>query len=130
MASEAKTKVSWFVLMKNRLFEVFAGMIDGTPAKAIIRAVELERWMLEDDLRLGRVSAYEETTASVLCFCQFVNAVIHGGVIPSVKLPVAHVVFYRKTVMRLIEVGALPHNAKGQFDETFSSAFSKETLAI
>ena len=109
--------------MQTRLFEAFAQMIDSIPAQAISRAIELERRMLEDDLFQRRVSSLEETASSVLSFCQFIHAIIQGETIPPVQLPVAHIAFYRKTVMRLIEIGVLPFTAKEQFDETFSSDF-------
>jgi hypothetical protein len=109
--------------MQTRLFEAFAQMIDSIPAQAIPRAIELERRMLEDDLFQRRVSSLEETASSVLSFCQFIHTSLHGETIPPVDLPMAHIAFYRKTLMRLIEIGALPFTAKEQFDEMFSSDF-------
>jgi hypothetical protein len=109
--------------MQTRLFEAFAQMIEAIPAQAIPRAMELERRMLEDDLFQKRVASLEETASSVLSFCQFIHANLQEETIPPVQLPVAHIAFYRKTLMRLIEIGTLPFTAKEQFDATFSSSF-------
>jgi hypothetical protein len=39
-----------------------------------------------------------------------------------------HMVFYRRTVARLIETGKLPFEATELFDETFTSPFLKPWL--
>lgn len=110
--------------MKIRLFESFAQMIDELPAKAILKAVELERGMIEDDLLNKRVTN-GETIRSILSFSDFLRAVTHGDTIPSVDLPAAHITFYRKTLVRLVETEELPPDVIEQFDEIFSSGFWK-----
>jgi hypothetical protein len=115
------------VCMKASLFNSFAEMIDDIPSQAVPRAVELERCMLEDDWIHKRISSLKEMI-SILSFGRFINAIIHGDKVLPVELPVAHVAFYRKTVMRLIEIGALPFSAKEEFDHSFSPGFL-ETLA-
>ena len=114
--------------MSARLFESFSGMIDSIPGKAIPRAIELERWMLEDDLEQNRCSSKEETY-SILSFCRFIKAVAQGESISPVALPVSHVAYYRKVVMELIEADELPYGAKERFDQTFASGFLR-ALAV
>src|SRR5258708_21981342 len=103
--------------MKTQIFEAFAEMIDGIPAEGILKAVELERLMLKDDLLYKRVS--DEDVASIFNFCEFLKAVPEEDSIVPIELPPNHTAFYRKTVMRLIEAGELPGVAKEQFDLTF-----------
>ncbi len=81
-------------------------MIDGLPPKAVLKAVALERRMLEEDLALGRTFANKDAPL-ILSFCKFLESVVHGRlVLPSV-LPVEHWAFYGKTVERLATAGEL-----------------------
>ncbi len=96
-------------------------MIDELPAGGILKAVELERQMLKNDLLYKRVS--DEDVASIFNFCEFLKAVAEADEIVPIKLPPHHTAFYRKTVGRLIEAGELPAVAKEQFDLTFSPGF-------
>jgi hypothetical protein len=99
-------------------------MIENLPAKAVFRAVEMERRMLEDDLSRRRILHTGEAL-SVLDFCHFLEAVRLGvDQTPSVP-PAAHVAFYRQIVEKLVKVGELPARAKGQFDATFLPGFLK-----
>ena len=110
--------------MKTHLFESFAEMVNGLPAAGILKAVELEHRMLENDLLYQRGSETCEIT-SVLSFCQFIGAVVRGDDIFPIELPARHVAFYRDVVKWLIAAGELPADAKEQFDSTFSSGFFK-----
>jgi hypothetical protein len=108
--------------MGRELFAVFSRTIDGIPAKAVPRAVELERWLIQDDLAHQRnVSIHD--AASILCFCHFLMAAKSGEEIHPSVLPMEHVPFYRQTVERLVEAGELPSTAIAQFDITFSDGF-------
>lgn len=104
--------------MKTRVFESFAEMIDGVPAKGILKAAELERQMLKNDLLYKRV--LDKDVASIFSFCEFIKAVVDKDNMLTFDLPKTHTAFYRKTVMRLIEAGELPVVAQEQFDRTFS----------
>src|ERR1700689_2723807 len=108
--------------MKSRLFGSFSSMIASIPVNGIPGALELEHRMLEDDLLYKRIPNTQEV-ASVLSFCQFIGAFADGDNIFSVELPNDHVAFYREVVIRLIEAGELPTNAKERFDRTFPSGF-------
>jgi hypothetical protein len=99
-------------------------MIEKVPTKAVIRAAETERRMLEEDLGKQRISPNEETT-SVMAFCNFLEAAAHGGQVSGAGLPVEHCAFYRKTVHRLVEAGELPFEAKESFEHTFSGTPTK-----
>jgi hypothetical protein len=106
------------------LFATFAKIIDSFPAGEILKAIELEHLMLEENLLYKRVVETEDTD-SILFFCQFVNAVVDEDNILFVELPVAHVTFYRKTLRRLIDAGELGADAMKKFDLTFSSEFAR-----
>jgi len=108
--------------MKTRLFEAFVKMIEDFPANGILLVAELQGRMIEADLSQRRILPVEQAV-SVLNFCRFLQAVARGsGIFPTV-LPMQHLAFYRKTVNRLIEAGALSLNATEQFDKTFLSVF-------
>jgi hypothetical protein len=99
-------------------------MVEGLPAKAIFRATEMERRMLEDDISSKRIPL-TSGEFSVLDFCHFLEAVRLGvDTIPS-AMRVEQTAFYRKIVERLVEVEELPPYAIAQFDATFSSSFLK-----
>jgi hypothetical protein len=104
--------------MKSNLFQSFAEMIDNIPAEAVPIAVELESRMLEEDLAHHRILSLTETI-SILSFCRFIGAILGGDNILPAVLPKAHIAFYRKTVMRLVEIGKLPFKANEEFDHVF-----------
>jgi hypothetical protein len=110
--------------MKTRFFELFTGMLEGLPAKGILRFVEREQGMLDEDLILKRVPQNREIT-SVLSFCHFLRAAACGGNFYSVELPADHVAIYRKIVVRMIQAGELTGNAKDKFDQFFCREFFK-----
>jgi hypothetical protein len=102
-----------------RVFELFAGMIDSIPARAVFKAIELERRMILDDLEHERDLPFDDTV-SVLNFCHFLEAARLGEQIYSCVLPTKYVMFLRKTVQRLINAGELDRGALKNFDDTFS----------
>jgi hypothetical protein len=104
--------------MKAHLFESFAEMIANVPVKGILRAIELEHWMLEDDLLRKRISSLEEAV-SILSFCQFVKAVSEGENIFAAEIPAQHRMFFRNIISKLVMAGELPADAKYKFDLTF-----------
>jgi hypothetical protein len=110
--------------MHSYLFDSFARMIESVPPKAVIRAAEAERRMVEDDLESQRAVPDEEAT-SVLGFCNFLTAAARGVLVVLPIAPIEHCAFYRKVVQRLVEAGELPFTVKDQFDRTFSRVLFK-----
>ena len=103
------------------VFDSFAETIKNLPAKAIIKALELESKMLEYDGENYRLYLPEEAY-SIFCFRRFVQHVRLGKIMSRcMPLPADHVAFYRKTVGRLIEGNELPQSALKQFDNVFST---------
>ena len=84
-------------------------MIDNIPVGAIIRTLEREQRMVEDDLAHQRPVSLKEAE-SILNFCYFVEAVREGspGWAFTLPLPPEHLTFYRKTLDRLIAAQHLP----------------------
>ena len=105
--------------MRPCLFDSFADMIGTLSPAAVLRTLERERSLLEDDLAHQRFSSPLEAS-SILSFCWFVEAIRQGWLLFTVPAPpAAHLVFYRATLERLVAAGALPAEARTRFDETF-----------
>ena len=103
------------------VFETFCEMMESIPTKALLRAAEAERRMLEDDLEKKRTPR-ERDAISVLHFCRSLANATRG--LPSV-LPVwriEHWAHYREIVRRLADTGELPCCTMEQFDFTFCEA--------
>ena len=109
------------MFMTSRLFETFSEMIEKVPTKAIIRAADAERRMVESDLEMKRTPINEETL-SVLGFCNFLIDAAQGIQFVVPPWPIEHCAFYRRVVQKLVEAGELPSDVKEQFDITFSQA--------
>jgi hypothetical protein len=105
--------------MKPRRFDLFANMLDHVPVKAILAAIKLEHWMIEDDMLYKRVPETKDVN-SILYFCQFIIAVIEGETILPRRSLARHVAFYREIVLRLIKTGQLPDESIEQFDHAYS----------
>jgi hypothetical protein len=103
--------------MRLSLFDSFADMIEAIPAHAIIRTLEREARMLEEDLAHHR-PVPPKAAASILDFCRFVESVRMKTPVQfaGASLPAAHLQLYRKTVTRLVDAEALPFFAKEEFD--------------
>jgi len=107
--------------MRQCLFDSFADMIEAIPSRAVLRTLERESKMLQEDLALQRdVPAGQ--AASILCFCRFVGTVSRGLPVPAPAAAISanQMEFYRKTVARLIAAGELPQNAALEFDDSFA----------
>lgn len=110
--------------MGHRLFETFCEMVDDLPPKAVLKAVAIERFMLEEDLAQGRtVPSYE--VASILAFCRFLGDAARGWLTISRTIPMGHWTFYRKTVERLVAAGELPREVKADFEAANNAAFPR-----
>ena len=95
------------------------------PAHAVRHFISRIHGAVEEGLLYKDIDETPEI-CSILFFCQFINSVFEGDVIlPVDGLPVRHVAFYRKMVMRLIGAGELPVAAGAKFDAVFSSGFLK-----
>jgi hypothetical protein len=109
--------------MPLQIFDRFTRTITNLPAEAVIRALDIECKMLEDDLDHQRLSSSEDA-GSILCFRQFVRMAKFGEAMHRIK-PVSpdHVEFYKETIIRLVKAKELPESAMEQFDCTFHSIF-------
>ena len=104
------------------LFESFCEMLESIPIKAVLRAVDAERKMVEDDLDKKRTERDEYVT-SVLGFCNFLMLAVCGVYDSITSLPAEHRAFYGKIVQRLVDAGELPSEIIAHFDKIFSPAF-------
>lgn len=103
--------------MNPSIYDSFAAMIETLPARAIIRALERQRTMLEEDLALQRPVPLKDAE-SILNFCHFVEAAregLSGWAFTSPPAP-GHLEFYRKTLERLIAREEVPYDARAEFD--------------
>lgn len=111
------------MVINTRLFESFCEMLEQIPIKAVVRAAEAERRMVEDDLAKKRTDADTNVT-SVLSFCNFLTLAARGISFALPTLPIEHCAFYRKIVQRLVEAGELPAEMKRRFDRAFSESLA------
>lgn len=102
------------------IFRVFSKTIGSLPAQAVLKALEVECQMLQDDLmRYDR--ELTDDGLSILYFGQYVQMVKTGNIMRcSRHLPHEHVEFYKETIVRLVQAGELPALAMDEFDYVFS----------
>jgi hypothetical protein len=103
------------------LFESFCEMLDSIPIKAVLRAVDAERRMVEDDLVKKRTEI-DEYVVSVLGFCNFITLAVSGIYASIPILPFEHRAFYGVVVQRLVAAGELPSEIIGHFERIFANA--------
>jgi len=111
------------------LFESFCEMLDSIPTKAVIRAVEAERRMVEDDLEHKR-TVRDPYVISVLSFCDFLALAVCGIYASMAGLPAEHRMFYGKVVQKLVDAGELPLGSTEHFNKSFASAFNGTNTAF
>ena len=111
------------------LFESFCEMLDNIPIKAVLRAVDAERKMVEDDLDKKRTEK-DEYVSSVLGFCNFLMLAVCGVYDSLTTLPAEHRIFYTKIVRRLIDAGELPGEIMAHFERIFSSEFESSGTGV
>ena len=97
-------------------------MIDGLLPKAVLRAVAIERFMLEEDLAQGRTPPSDDT-GSILTYCGFLEDVARGELVLPRTIPIEHWAFYQKTVERLVMAGELPREVQEDFETAFHEVF-------
>ena len=100
------------------LFEKFAEMVGNLPPKAVIKAVKLERQMLDDDMAHKRTLPMTEVR-SIVAFCNFLQNGPDAARASKVSVPIQHLGFYRSTIKRLVNDGELPYEAGELFDTAF-----------
>jgi len=122
--------VNNFPILENRcegetmnwgLFETFCELLESIPTKALLRAAEAERRMVEDDLEKKR-TVPDEYVRSVLGFCNFLDLAMVGVCASLPVLPFEHRVFYSKIIQRLVDAGELPPEFKSCFEVEASAA--------
>jgi hypothetical protein len=110
--------------MNCGLFETFCEMLESIPIKAVVRAADAERRMVEDDLRKKR-TVPDLYVDSVLGFCNFLTSAVAGIYVTLPAFPLEHCAFYRKIVQRLVDAGELPAEIVGEFERIFYRALSR-----
>jgi hypothetical protein len=104
---------------KFMVFGAFSRTIHNTPVQAVLKTLDLECFMLEDDLEHHRLTS-DEDVLSILCFRQFVRMVKAEAVVHRLKaLPPDHLEFYKETIVRLVNAKELPAAAMEQFEHAF-----------
>ena len=111
------------------LFESFCEMLESIPIKAVLRAVDAERKMVEDDLTKKRTER-DEYVSSVLGFCNFLLLAVCGVHDTITILPREHRAFYGKIVQRLVAAGELPSEITGHFEKIFAPAFDSTKTGV
>jgi hypothetical protein len=103
-----------------QIFRIFTKMIGNIPELAILKALDVECRMLEDDLAHSRLTMTTDTF-SILCFREYVQMAKLGIFLHcSMHLPAEHIQFYKETLVRLIQAGQLPPSAVIEFDHVFT----------
>jgi hypothetical protein len=106
-------------IMPLHHFDLFARTITDLPVWAVVRALDLECKMLQDDFEHQRLTLSDDAF-SILYFRQFVRMAKFDEPMSCVKpLPPDHVEFYKKTIVRLVHSNQLPPSAMEQFDHRF-----------
>jgi hypothetical protein len=96
-------------------------MLESIPTKAVLRAADAERRMVEDDLVKKRTEL-DVYVISVLGFCNFLTLAVSGIYAFLPALPFEHRAFYGTIVRRLVDAGELPSEIVGYFERIFSTA--------
>jgi hypothetical protein len=106
--------------MGAQLFDRFAEMIQQMPPKAVLRAVQLEKQMLENDMAQKRTLPMAEVR-SIVAFCGFLENAAGTISAPKISVPIQHLGFYRSTIKRMVEGGELPNEVRVLFESVFSA---------
>jgi hypothetical protein len=105
------------------IFGIFSRMLGKLPAPAIIKALDAECQMLEDDFQHYRLNAFNATedALSILSFRGFIQMMKSDTILQcSRHLPFDHLEFYKETLRRLIQAGELPSSAMKEFESVFT----------
>ena len=94
-------------------------MVRKLPAQGIVKTLDLECQMLENDIENNRLPVPADAF-SIFFFREFVNAVKLGRTVNCGRpMPADHIEFFRETILRLVLAGELPQAAIDQFDRVF-----------
>jgi hypothetical protein len=100
--------------MSLHIFRIFTKMIAVLPVEAVIKALDLECKMLEDDFEHQRLTSSEDAT-SIFSFRRFVHMARLGQAMQSVRpVPPDHLEFYKETIVRLVQANELPPSTMEQ----------------
>ena len=111
------------------LFESFCDMLDSIPTKAVLRAVEAERRMVENDLENKRTEC-DRYVVSVLGFCNFLTFAVCVIYSSMAVLPVEHRAYYGRVVQRLVDAGELPSTSAEYFNRIFEPRSDSSQIDI
>ena len=100
-------------------FKAYSERITGLPAEAIMGALDRECEALRGNLADPHVELSDQAY-SILYFKLFVRAAKLGDLLDlTIRLPANEVEFFQKTIVRLVDVEALPPSALEHFRSTF-----------
>ena len=118
------------IIMACAAFKTFAQRISKLPPQAIIRALDRECDRLRRDLADSR-DGLSDQAYSVLYFKIFVRAAKLGDVLDLIiQLTAEEVEFFQKTIIRLVQVNALPISALDHFQSTFKVTDKAPSIQI
>ena len=100
------------------MFESFCELLESIPIKAVLRAVDAERKMVENDLVTKRTEM-DEYVASILGFCNFLTLAVSGIYACAPALPFEHCAFYRRIIQELVDAGELPFEITRYVEKLF-----------
>jgi hypothetical protein len=104
------------------VFGAFSKMIGGMPVQAVVKMIDLECKMLEEDVEHHRL-ALDGDALSILRFGRFVRMVKSGEVMRRLEfVPPDHLEFYKETLIRLVNAMELPVSVMKQFEYAFPFA--------
>jgi hypothetical protein len=102
-----------------QIFRIFSNVIRNLPTPAILKTLDAECHMLEEDIEHYR-SKVTDDVLSILCFRGFVKMVKAENVMRCyLHIPPEHLEFYKETVVRLVQAGELNPKAMEEFDYAF-----------
>jgi hypothetical protein len=109
-------------LVSLESFDSFAEKISSMPASAVLKSMDLECKLLEEDLD-GYRASFTGDEFSILYFRQFLRTARSGEMMHCIRcFPKSHIEFYKRTVARLIQAGELKSSALDRFDGAFAAA--------
>jgi hypothetical protein len=105
--------------MRVQIFDIFARTIASLPVQCIVKALDLECQMLNNDMENNRLPLPEDAF-SIHYFREFVQAAKLGRILNcGRRLPLDHIEFFKETIVRLVQANELPKTAMDQFDSAF-----------
>lgn len=101
------------------VFGVFSKVISGLPIQAVLRTIDLECNMLENDQK-HHPWLVDRDASSIISFRRFLKTITLGKTLGHFNpLPPDHLEFYRETIVRLVKANELPSSAMEEFEHAF-----------